>query len=102
MQREYIEQRNGGYYVAGTRVSLDSVVCAFKRGDAPDRILERYPLLGQPEGLWRDCVLLGSPSRDRCIPGGKRAGIQGVERPAAFKIESGPLGTSRTPHQPDA
>ena len=45
MHSEYIEQRGGGYYVAGTRNSLDSVVYAFNRGDSPQRILERYPLL---------------------------------------------------------
>jgi uncharacterized protein (DUF433 family) len=45
MHSEYIEQRNGGYYVAGTRISLDSVVCAFNRGDSPERILEEFPLL---------------------------------------------------------
>ena len=45
MHNEYVEQRNGGYYVAGTRISLDSVICAFKRGDSPQRVLERYPLL---------------------------------------------------------
>src|SRR5258708_29788299 len=45
MHSEYIEERNGGYYVAGTRISLDSVVCAFKRGDSPERILEEFPLL---------------------------------------------------------
>jgi len=45
MGSEYVEQRNGGYYVAGTRISLDSVVYAFNRGDSPERILERYPLL---------------------------------------------------------
>ena len=48
MHSEYIEQRNGGYYVAGTRISLESVVCAFNRGDSPERILERYPLLARP------------------------------------------------------
>jgi uncharacterized protein (DUF433 family) len=42
---EYIEQRDGGYYVAGTRISLDSVVCAFNRGDSPERILEEFSLL---------------------------------------------------------
>lgn len=52
MHSEYIEQRNGGYYVAGTRISLDSVVCAFKRGDSPERILERYPLLGKPARVY--------------------------------------------------
>jgi uncharacterized protein (DUF433 family) len=45
MHSEYIEPRDGGYYVAGTRISLDSVVYAFNRGDSPDRILEEFPLL---------------------------------------------------------
>jgi len=47
MPNEYIEERNGGYYVAGTRISLDSVVCAFNRGDSPETILESFPLLGK-------------------------------------------------------
>jgi uncharacterized protein (DUF433 family) len=46
MGGEYVEQRNGGHYVAGTRISLDSVVYAFNRGEAPDQILEGYPLVG--------------------------------------------------------
>lgn len=45
MHSHYIEQRDGGYYVAGTRISLDSVVYAFNRGDSPERILEEFPLL---------------------------------------------------------
>jgi uncharacterized protein (DUF433 family) len=45
MSNEYIEQREGGYYVAGTRISLDSVVYAFNRGDSLERILEQFPLL---------------------------------------------------------
>jgi uncharacterized protein (DUF433 family) len=45
MHNEYIEQRDGGYYVVGTRISFDSVVCAFNRGDSPERILEQFPLL---------------------------------------------------------
>ena len=45
MHSDYIEQRDGGYYVAGTRISLDSVVYAFNRGDSPERILEEFPLL---------------------------------------------------------
>ncbi|HXB67273.1 MAG TPA: DUF433 domain-containing protein [Candidatus Acidoferrales bacterium] len=52
MHSEYIEQRNGGYYVAGTRISLDSVVYAFRRGDSPERILERYPLLEKPSRVY--------------------------------------------------
>src|SRR5260221_12921270 len=45
MHSEYIEQRNGGYYVAGTRISLDSVVYAFNAGQSPEAIQEDFPLL---------------------------------------------------------
>jgi uncharacterized protein (DUF433 family) len=45
MAKEYVEQRNGGYYVAGTRISLDSVVYAFLRGESPEGIAESFPAL---------------------------------------------------------
>lgn len=45
MSREYIEQRKGGYYIAGTRVSLDSVVYAFREGDSPETIQQNFPSL---------------------------------------------------------
>ena len=46
MARDYIEQRNEGFYVAGTRVSLDSVVYQFREGASPETILNRFPALG--------------------------------------------------------
>jgi uncharacterized protein (DUF433 family) len=45
MSKEYVEQRDGGYFVAGTRVSLDSVVYAFLRGESPEGIADSYPAL---------------------------------------------------------
>ncbi len=42
---EYIEQREGGYYVAGTRVSLDSLVYAFRGGESPETIQQQFPSL---------------------------------------------------------
>ena len=45
MHGEYIEERNGGYYVAGTRISLDSVVYSFNDGDSPEAIQEDFPSL---------------------------------------------------------
>jgi hypothetical protein len=38
MNSEYIEERNGGYYIAGTRISLDSVVYSVERGNSPEGI----------------------------------------------------------------
>ena len=42
---EYVEQRNGGYYVAGTRVSLDSVVYGYLRGESPEGIAYEFQAL---------------------------------------------------------
>ena len=45
MHSKYIEQRHGGYYVAGTRISLDSVVYSFNEGQSPEAIQEDFPSL---------------------------------------------------------
>jgi uncharacterized protein (DUF433 family) len=41
----YVEQRDSGYYIAGSRVSLDSLVYAFLRGESPEGIVESFPAL---------------------------------------------------------
>jgi uncharacterized protein (DUF433 family) len=41
----YIEERNGGLYLAGTRVSLDSVVISFQEGDSPEQIVQSFSTL---------------------------------------------------------
>jgi uncharacterized protein (DUF433 family) len=45
MATDYVEHRNGGYLVEGTRVSLDSVVHAFLRGESPEGSAESFPAL---------------------------------------------------------
>src|SRR5580658_9386868 len=45
MPKEYVEQRNGGYYVKDTRVSLDSVVYAFLRGGSAEEIADSFPAI---------------------------------------------------------
>ena len=46
MTSEYVEQRpNGGYYIKGVRVSLDSIVHSFIGGESPETILENFPIL---------------------------------------------------------
>ena len=45
MTRPYVEQRDGGYWVAGTRVSLDSIVYAFVQGQTAESIAQSFPLL---------------------------------------------------------
>src|SRR5437899_12418314 len=43
---EYVEIRNGGYYVAGTRIGLDVVVYDFRDGRSAEAIFEAYPSVG--------------------------------------------------------
>jgi len=45
MAKEYVEKREGSYYVAGTRISLDSIVHAFRRGEFPETICQNLELL---------------------------------------------------------
>src|SRR5712691_5278054 len=42
MANEHIEQREGVYYVRGTRISLDSIVYAFREGCSPETIREDF------------------------------------------------------------
>jgi uncharacterized protein (DUF433 family) len=41
----YVSQREGAYWVAGSRVSLDSIVYAFLNGETAESIAQSFPVL---------------------------------------------------------
>lgn len=45
---EHVENRNGVYYISGTRISLDSIVHAFRQGASPESIREDFEGLSLP------------------------------------------------------
>ena len=45
MSKQYIEKRDKGFWIAGRRISLDSIVYAFRRGQSPESIKRSFPLL---------------------------------------------------------
>jgi uncharacterized protein (DUF433 family) len=45
MAAEYVEEREGAYYLAGSRVSLASVIFAFREGASPETIRQNFPSL---------------------------------------------------------
>lgn len=45
MNKQYVEKIEGVYRLAGTRVSLDSVVYAFWRGQTAESIAQSFPVL---------------------------------------------------------
>ncbi len=42
----YVEVRQGGYYLSGTRIGLDTIVHEFQAGKSPEDILQSYPAIG--------------------------------------------------------
>ena len=45
MEKSYVEQHDGGYWVTGTRVSLDSLVYAFWEGQTAESLAQSFPVL---------------------------------------------------------
>ncbi len=45
MSKQYVENIDGVYRLAGTRVSLDSIVYAFWRGQTAESIAQSFPVL---------------------------------------------------------
>lgn len=43
--KSYVEYRTDSYWIEGTRISLDSVVYAFRQGLSPESIAQAFPLL---------------------------------------------------------
>lgn len=41
----YVEKRGEGYYFVSSRVSLESVIYEFLRGESPESILQAFPSL---------------------------------------------------------
>lgn len=45
MNKQYVEKRDGGYWLVGSRVSLDSIVYAFLGGQSAEGIAQSFPAL---------------------------------------------------------
>ncbi len=104
---QYVEEREGGYYITGARIALDSIVGAFKAGESPETILGSFPLAGplvrlygaitfylenkdkveaylqDQERLWKEVT---TPQPDR--PESPRSGCEKPTRPLQGKLEN--------------
>jgi uncharacterized protein (DUF433 family) len=45
LNSQYVEEHDGAYRIAGTRVSLDSVAYGFLRGESAESIAQNFPAL---------------------------------------------------------
>ncbi len=46
---DYVEKQKDSYRIAGSRVSLDSIIFAFQRGASPESIQRSFPTLSLEE-----------------------------------------------------
>ena len=49
LTKSYVEQRDSGYWVGSTRISLDSVVNSFLAGDSPETIAQNFSAISLEE-----------------------------------------------------
>lgn len=45
MDRDFIERRDAGFYLIGSRVPIDRVVWEYRNGENPETIQSHYPTL---------------------------------------------------------
>jgi len=94
--REYVEERNGAYYVAGTRVSLDSIVQCFNEGLSPEANLQEFETLTLAQVFGAVAFYLDNqPAIDACRTRQKRR-FEAVRNAAQPLPDS--LGIGEAPH----
>ena len=70
----YIDQRDGGFYVRGSRVPLDLIVREYRQGASPESIRQAYPTLTLEEVYGAVAFYLGHQSQvDATIRDAERA-----------------------------
>lgn len=92
---EYIEQRNGGFYVAGARVSLDSIVYSFKAGDSPETIRQNFSSLTLEQVYGAIAFYLAHQQE---VDANIREGVAEIERSVSPLSESRPELYARLEH----
>jgi uncharacterized protein (DUF433 family) len=60
MSKDFVESRDGSFYLAGSRVPLAHVVREFQRGDSPEAIRSHYPSLSLEQVFGAIAFYLGN------------------------------------------
>lgn len=61
--KQYVrEDANGAFRVGDTRISLDSVVYAFRKGHSPETIMQQYPALSLEQVYGAITYYLANPT----------------------------------------
>ena len=80
MTHEYVEVRDGSYYVVGSRVSLASVIVAFRDGASPETICQNFPSLSLAQVYGAVAFYLNHPEESDAYLQGLAEKWQELER----------------------
>jgi uncharacterized protein (DUF433 family) len=90
MLTHYVDQHDGGYWIAGTRISLDSIVYAFLEGLSPESIVDSFETLTLEQVYGVIAYYLGHKATIRCLSKTVRGGVRRV-LPSGAGGSSSPL-----------
>jgi uncharacterized protein (DUF433 family) len=65
MSSEWVEERNGGLFLQGSRVSLASLIYAFQDGESPETIRQNFPSLSLAQVYGAIAFYLSHPDQSR-------------------------------------
>jgi uncharacterized protein (DUF433 family) len=60
MSKEFVERRDGSFYLIGSRVPLAHIVREFQRGESPEALRSHYPALSLEQVYGAITFYLGS------------------------------------------
>lgn len=78
--KPYVEQRDNGYWIGDTRVSLESIVYSFLDGESPESIAQNFPLISLEQAYGAIAFYLANrPLVDQYLAEGE-AGFQQLQQ----------------------
>ncbi len=82
MSKQYVEQRDGGYWITGRRVSLDSIIYAYLAGQTAESIAQSFPALAMEEVYGAIAFYLANRAQIDVYLGKSRADFEDKRRAA--------------------
>ena len=81
-QPNYVEDRDGGLFVTGSRVSLASIIFEFREGASPENIVQNFPTLSLPQVYGAIAFFLNQPEQTEAYLRSLKSAWEDLERSA--------------------
>ena len=80
---EFVERSNGGLYVAGSRISLATVIYSFRDGESPETIQQHFPSLSLAQVYGAIAHYLSNPEESEAYLAAEKLAWLALERSLA-------------------